>query len=148
MRDLPYVTMEGTVVADPELRFSPSGVAVGSFRLVANGRKLDKDKNEWVDDKVLWMRVVCFRQLAENAVESLRKGDLAVVTGKINTDEWEDKDGVKRSAVQLVADSVAASLQFRPIPHSAGRAERSSVTEPPASDPWTTGGGQADEPPF
>jgi single-strand DNA-binding protein len=145
MRDLPLVTMEGTVVADPELRFSPSGVAVGSFRLVANGRKYDKDKNEWVDDKVLWMRVVCFRQLAENAVESLRKGDLAVVTGKISTDEWEDKDGIKRSAVQLLADSVAVSVQFRTIPHSSGRAERSSA--PPTDDPWASTG-QAEEPPF
>lgn len=146
MRDLPICTMEGTVVADPELRFSPSGVAVGSFRMVANGRKFDKEKNEWVDDKVLWMRVVCFRKLAENAVESLRKGDLAVVQGKISTDEWEDSDGNKKSAVQLLADSVAVSLQFRPVPHSAGRAERSSgsVTEP---DPWATGG-QDSDPPF
>ena len=147
MRDLPLIHMEGTLVADPELRFSPSGVAVGSFRMAANGRKFDKDKNEWVDDKVLWMRVVCFRQLAENAVESLRKGDLAVVIGKINTDEWEDKDGVKRSAVQLVADSVAASLQFRTIPHGAGRAERSSGGSTPPEDPWASSA-QSDEPPF
>lgn len=147
MRDLPVVTMEGTLVNDPELRFAPSGVAVGSFRMAANGRKFDKDKNEWVDDKVLWMRVVCFRQLAENTVESLRKGDLAVVVGKINTDEWTDDQGQKRSAVQLVADSVAASLQFRTIPHGSGRAERSSgsVTEP---DPWANTGSQAEEPPF
>ena len=105
--------------------------------MAANGRKFDKEKNEWVDDKVLWMRVVCFRQLAENAVESLRKGDLAVVIGKINTDEWEDADGNEAvSAVQLVADSVAASLQFRKVPHSAGRAERSSGGETPPEDPW------------
>ena len=147
MRDLPHICMEGTVVADPELRFSPSGVAVGSFRLVANGRKFDKDKNEWVDDKVLWMRVVCFRQLAENAVESLRKGDIAVVTGKINTDEWEDKDGQKRSAVQLVADSVAASLQFRTVAHGEGRASRSSAPSEPSGDPWASGA-QPEEPPF
>lgn len=146
MRDLPLVTMEGTVVNDPELRFSPSGVAVGSFRMVANGRKFDKDKNEWVDDKVLWMRVVCFRQLAENAVESLRKGDLAVVVGKISTDEWTDDQGQKRSALQLLADSVSASLQFRSIPHGSGRAERTSA-DAPTEDPWATGGSSVD-PPF
>jgi len=147
MRDLPLIHMEGTLVADPELRFSPSGVAVGSFRLAANGRKFDKDKNEWVDDKVLWMRVVCFRQLAENAVESLRKGDLAVVIGKINTDEWEDADGNKRSAVQLVADSVAASLQFRTVTHGEGRASRSTGSVDRTDDPWASGA-PADEPPF
>lgn len=148
MRDLPLIHMEGTVVADPELRFAPSGVAVGSFRMVANGRKFDKDKNEWVDDKVLWMRVVCFRQLAENVVESLRKGDLAMVIGKISTDEWEDKDGVKRSAVQLVADSVGASLQFRTVAHGSGRAERTPAGATAGPDPWATGGGQPEEPPF
>lgn len=146
MRDLPLIHMEGTLVADPELRFAPSGVAVAKFRLASNGRKYDKDKNEWVDDKVLFMQVTCFRQLAENSVESLRKGDLAVVIGKINTDEWEDEQGNKRSQVVLLADSVAASLQFRTVPHSSGRASRSTADNPPA-DPWASSG-QAEEPPF
>jgi single-strand DNA-binding protein len=137
--------MEGTLVADPELRYSPSGVAVGKFRLAANGRKYNREKNEWVDDKVLFMRVTCFQALAEHAVESLRKGDLAVVIGKISTEEWTDDQGVKRSNVELVADSVAASLQFRTIPHGTGRAERSSG-EPAAADRWASG--QAEEAPF
>ena len=147
MVGLPVVTIEGTLVADPELRYSPSGTAVGSFRLATNGRKFDKDKNEWVDYKVLFMKVTCFKQLAENAVESLRKGDLAVVIGKINTDEWEDADRNKRSAVQLVADSVAASLQFRTVTHGEGRATRSTGSVDRTDDPWASGA-PADEPPF
>lgn len=143
---LPLCTMEGRVVNDPELRFSPSGVAVGSFRCVANSRKKN-EAGEWVDDKVLWMRVVCFKQLAENTVESLRKGDLVTVVGRINTDEWEDSDGQKRSAVQLVADSVSASLQFRTIPHGSGQATRSQGGSTPPDDPWASGA-QPEEPPF
>jgi single-strand DNA-binding protein len=151
MRDLPLVTMEGTLVADPELRFSPSGVAVCSFRLAANGRRFDKDKNEWVDDKVLFMRCVCFRQLAENTIESLVKGDLAIVVGKISTEEWEDSTtGEKRSAVELLANSVAVSLQFRTTPHGSERPTRRRAEDgPPQDDRWATPPpSQSEEPPF
>jgi single-strand DNA-binding protein len=135
------------VVADPELRFSPSGVAVGSFRLAQNGRKYDKANDKWVDDKVLFMKVTCFRQLAENVAESLRKGDRAVVVGEISTEEWEDREGNKRSNIELLANTVAASLQFRTIPHGAGQATRSSAPPEQGSDPWATGA-QPEEPPF
>jgi single-strand DNA-binding protein len=144
---------EARVVNDPELRFAPSGVAVGRFRVVCNGIKKDGD-GKWVsdDDHTLWLSVTCFRQLAENCAESLRKGDLVSVTGKLETDEWETEAGEKRSRTVLVADSVAASLKFRMIPHGAGRAERTS--EPSSDDRWQSGGsssggeGSSEDPPF
>jgi single-strand DNA-binding protein len=143
---LPVITMEGTVVADPELRFAPTGTAVGNFRLVANGRKRT-ESGEWVDDKTLWMSVTCFRQLAENVAESLRKGDLAVATGTLQTEEWENQEGKKQSRTVMIANSVSASLMFRTIPHGeARRAERSS--SPPSDDAWTAPSSQAEEPPF
>lgn len=143
---LPIVTVaDARVVNDPELRFAASGVAVGSFRIVASSRKQD-EKGEWVDDKVLWLGVTCFKQLAENVAESLRKGDLVSVTGRLQTDEWES-DGEKRSRTVLIADNVAASLRFRTIRHGDGEATRSST--PAADDPWTGGQSpQSDEPPF
>lgn len=153
---LPVVTVEGRMVNDPELRFSPSGVAVGKFRIVASSRK--KVGDEWVDDKTLWMQVTCFKQLAENCVDSLAKGDLVVVTGRLQTDEWETQEGEKRSATVLVADNVGPSLMFRSTPHGEGRTERRQSRD--ESDPWTSGsqGGQAsgpagqqdqpDDPPF
>lgn len=147
MSPLPLIAMEGNIVADPELRFSPSGIAVCTFRMAANSRKKN-EAGEWVNDKTLWMRVICFRQLAENTVESLRKGDTAVVVGRISTNEWEDSTThEKRSAVEMVADSVSASVQFRTIPHGSGRAERTSgsVTEP--DDPWASAP-QPEDPPF
>lgn len=141
---LPVVTIEGRVVNDPELRFSPSGTAVGSFRLVAQDREKN-EQGEWVDsDRILWMPVTCFRNLAENCAESLRKGDLVTVVGRIQTREWEAEGGDKRSRIEMVANSVAASLQFRTITHG-GKAERS--TEPDPDDPWT-GAADPDEPPF
>lgn len=141
---LPLVTLECRVVADPDLRYSPSGVAVVKFRTVASSRK-KTESGEWVDDKTLWMSVTCFKKLAENVVESIEKGDLVTVVGRLQTDEWEDKEGQKRSQTTMIADSVAVSLAWRTVPHGAGKAERSSA--PAAEDPWATPVG-AEEPPF
>jgi single-strand DNA-binding protein len=142
---LPLVAMEGRLVVDPDLRFSPSGVAVSTFRMAANSRKRN-EAGEWVDDQTLYLRIVCFRQLAEHVAESLVKGDTAVVSGRIHTNEWEDEQGQKRSEVELVADSVAASLQFRTIPHGAGRVDRTPGSSAPAGDQWSAPAG--DDPPF
>lgn len=124
---LPNVTIEGRVVADPELRFSPSGVAVGSMRIVAASRKQNPETKEWEDDKTLWMNVSCFKTLAENVAESVAKGDMVVVTGRIFTDEWTSPEGEKRSAVKMNADTVSVSLQWRTVPHGGGRTERTSA---------------------
>lgn len=151
---LPIVTIEGRVVADPELKFSASGMAVTRIRLVASKRKQNSE-GEWVDDKTLWINATCFKQLAENVAESIAKGDIVVAVGSLQTDNWETAEGEKRSAIVLVANSISASLQFRTISHG-GRAERSSgrsesaapaSSSEPTSDPWANSSG-SDEPPF
>jgi single-strand DNA-binding protein len=147
---LPRITLEGRVVADPELRFGQSGIPICKMRVVAADRKENKQSGEWEDGDTLWMDVTCFKQLAENTVESVVKGDLVIVTGKIRTEEWQDRDsGQKRSKVSMVADTVSASLQFRIIPH--GEARRTAAPSPAAqaygaAEPSTYS--QAEEPPF
>lgn len=141
---LPIVTVEGRMVVDPELRFAPSGTAVGRFRVVASSRKKN-ESGEWVDDKTLWLSVTCFDKVAENVAESLEKGDLVVVTGRLQTDEWETKEGEKRSQNVLIANSVAADLKFRTIKHGEGKTSRSS-SRAGGDDPWAKP--EDDEPPF
>ena len=143
---LPQISMEGRVVNDPELRYSPSGVAVGKFRIAANDRIFDKNTNEWKDGDTLFLSVVAFKQLAENCAESLRKGDLVVANGKLSMREWETEQGEKRSMYEIVADSVAASIRFRNIRHGEGAVSRDPVA--PAEDPWAAPAGSSDEPPF
>lgn len=145
---LPMVTIEGRVATEPELRFAPSGIAIAKLRLVASSQKKNDATGKWEDDKTLWINVTCFKQLAENVCESIAKGDLVVVVGRLETNEWETKEGEKRSVIQCVANSVSASLQFRTIRHGDQRpVERSAST--PANDPWATvGAGQVEEPPF
>lgn len=132
---LPTVQGEFRVVADPELRFSPSGVAVGNIRLVASSRK--QVDGEWVDDKTCWIDCTVFKQTAENLVDSVTKGDLVTVTGRLQTDEWEDKDGNKRSKTVMIADSIGPSLRFRSAPHGA-QAARQQGADAPGEDPWAT----------
>lgn len=143
---LPQITMEGRLVADPELRFLPSGMAVASFRAVAAKRKKDDD-GKWVDDKATFLTVTTFKQLAENVAESLQKGDVVLVQGALEQDDYEDRNGDKRTSYKILANVVAASLQFRTIPHGAGKAERSGGA-PPADDPWASVPPPTDEPPY
>lgn len=136
---LPLVTIEGKATGDPELRYAQSGMAWGKFTVAANSRKKNEQTGQWEDDKTLFMPVTCFREMAEHVAESVEKGDLVTVVGRIHTDEWQDKDsGEKRSRVVMIADSVAVSLQFRNIPHGAGRSQRTSEPTPASDDPWAT----------
>lgn len=141
---LPRFAVDGRLAGEPELRFSQAGKAVVKMRVVAADRRKN-DRGEWEDADTLWLDVTCFDKLAENVAESVVKGDLVLVQGKLRTEEWQDRDsGQKRSKITMVADSVAASLQFRQIPH--GSAQRQRVANPVqqaygAGDP-------ASEPPF
>lgn len=153
---LPIVNGEFRLTADPELRFAPSGVAVGSVRLVANSRK--QDNGEWVDDKTLFLDGVLFKQYAENVVESLTKGMLVLVSGRLQTEQWE-KDGEKRSKVSLLVDHIAPTLQYSTVKvtkvertsgggQSSSGGGQQSRPSAPADDPWATPAGVSDEPPF
>jgi single-strand DNA-binding protein len=141
---LPRIYMECRAAADPDLRFAQSGAAVCRLRLVASDRRKNPQTDAWEDGDTLWINATCFKQLAENVAESVQKGDLLVVTGKIKTDEWTTQEGDKRSTIAMICDTVAVDMKFRVVRHGEGRVERSQ--QQPASDPWTAG--QADEPPF
>jgi len=154
---LPSVVGEFRVVADPELRFAPSGVAVGSIRLVANSRKLNKQSGEWEDDKILWIDGVCFDKKAENMCESVMKGDLVVINGRLHTEEWEDRtSGDKRSKISMQIYDIGPSLAFATAKVSKTERVQGQGTAPaasggtsaaPAADPWATPPA-GDEPPF
>ncbi len=100
------VTVVGNVTRDPELRFTPGGMAVASFGLAWNRRKQDGD------DEVSFFDVTCFRDLAENVAESVTKGTRVVIYGTLQQRSWETQDGEKRSKVEIIADEVAPSLKW------------------------------------
>jgi single-strand DNA-binding protein len=109
---LPIIGHEFRVVGNPELRFTPAGAAICSFRAVADKKKKNEQSGEWEDDKVLWVTVNAWRELAENVVESVKDKDLVVVSGEIHTRQFQTKEGEKRMSVEIEATSVGPSLRF------------------------------------
>jgi single-strand DNA-binding protein len=109
---LPTISGTARLTGEPELRFAPSGTAVCKFNLAFNSRRKDEAGN-WVDGDTFFVNAVAFKQLAENAAESLTKGTEVVVTGRLKTEQWQDKQtGDKRSAPSLLVDSIGPSIAF------------------------------------
>jgi single-strand DNA-binding protein len=130
--DLP-LTITGNLTADPELRFTAAGVAVANFTVAFTPRRYDKSTDEWKDGSTTFMRCDCWRQLGEHCAESLSRGSRVVVTGTLNTEQWE-KDGEHRSAVKLTVDDIGASLAYATVSiHKAARTDGAA----PATDPWS-----------
>ena len=100
------VTVVGNITRDPELRFAQSGMAIAQFGVAWNRRRQDQE------DEVSFFDVTCFRQLAENVAESLKKGARVVVYGTLQQRSWETDHGDRRSKVEILADEVAPSLRW------------------------------------
>jgi single-strand DNA-binding protein len=105
------VTIIGNCTRDPELRFTPSGMAVATFGVAVNRRWQNRSTNEW-EEAVSFFDVTAWQQLAENVSESVQKGTRVVVAGRLDQRSWETQDGEKRSKVEIVADEIAPSLRY------------------------------------
>ena len=103
------VTVVGNLVDDPRLRTLDSGREVAGFRVASTSRRWDRDTEQYVDSGQLFLSVSCWRALAGNVSQSLRKGDPVVLTGKLTTRTYE-KDGQTRTAVELEAYAVGPDL--------------------------------------
>jgi len=156
------ITIAGNLVDDPELRFTPAGQPVAKFRVASTPRYLDKTTNVWKDGDSLFLTCNVWRQAAENAAETLRRGMRVIVSGRLRQRSYETKEGEKRTVYEVEVDDVGPSLRnasakvtkaarsgpgdgagARP---SGARGEASSTE----SDPWAadTPGNYSDDPPF
>jgi single-strand DNA-binding protein len=148
MTGLPTLTAEGTLVGDPELRFTPSGVAVAKWRIACNERKFDKTTQEWTTASTTFLTGSCWRTLAENVAESLRKGDLITVTGSLRMREWESDDGQRHTAYEIDAHTMGPALMFTTASLNRDR-KRPAGDTTAADDPWAAAAPAGDdEPPF
>lgn len=105
-----HVTMIGNLTADPDLRKTTGGVPVCSFRLAANHRYRDRKGEERED--TTFMTVSCWREQAEHVGASLRKGDRAVVVGRLKVRSYEAEEGRTAWVTEIEADDVASSLRW------------------------------------
>lgn len=105
------ITVVGNLVADPELRFTPSGQPVATFRIASTPRIRDNATNEWKDGDSLFLSCNVWRQAAENVAESLQRGMRVIVTGRLKQRNYETKEGEKRTVYEVEVDDVGPSLK-------------------------------------
>lgn len=131
------VTLIGNLVDDPELRFTPSGVAMAKIRFAVNRRYQDRS-GEWQENTSYFGGTV-WRDMAENVAESLQKGMRVIVTGRLEQRSWETQEGEKRSTIEVSIDDIGPSVRWATAsvtktPRSTGGdwSKRSDGSVPPA----------------
>jgi single-strand DNA-binding protein len=105
MAGINKVILIGRLGSDPEVRYTPSGVAVANFNIATSEEWKDKDSGE-KKERTEWHRIVVWRRLGEICGEYLSKGRQVYVEGRLQTRDWEDRDGNKRYTTEIVATDV------------------------------------------
>jgi single-strand DNA-binding protein len=108
--DVP-VTITGNLVDDPQLRYTPTGNAVASFRVASTPRFRDQQTGEWKDGDALFLTCNVWRQPAENVAESLERGMRVIVSGRLRQRSYETREGEKRTVYEVEVDEVGPSLR-------------------------------------
>jgi single-strand DNA-binding protein len=99
------VILVGNVGADPEVKYTPSGIPVGKFSLATNERFKNKS-GEW-QDRTEWHNIVAWQRLAEIVGEYVSKGSKVYIEGKLQTSSWEDqRSGEKKYRTEIVARDI------------------------------------------
>src|ERR1700746_404112 len=105
------ITIVGNLVADPELRYTPTGQAVAAFRVASTPRFRDNTTGEWKDGDSLFLSCNVWRQAAENVAESLQRGMRVIVSGRLRQRSYETREGEKRTVYEIEVDEVGPSLR-------------------------------------
>ncbi len=95
------VILIGRLGADPEIRYTPSGAEVATFRMATSETWTNKSGEK--EEKTEWHRIVAWRGLAKICGEFLSKGKLVYIEGRLRTRSWEDRDGNKRTTTEIEA---------------------------------------------
>lgn len=138
---LPLLSGEFGVVADPDLNFTASGKARAKLRVIAKDRKKDANGN-WVDGEPWFGDIIVWDRLAQNVVESVKKGDtVVIVNARLEPFKFMARDGSgEKTGTQYVADSIGLSMRWKPcksgeLPSGAAVAVESlgatEISEPP-----------------
>jgi single-strand DNA-binding protein len=106
------LTVVGNLVADPELRFTQSGVPVCNFRVASTPRHFDKTEQRWVDGDALFLSCTVWRDAAEHVAASLSRGQRVLVAGSLRSRSYETAEGEKRTAFEVEVDEVGPSLRY------------------------------------
>lgn len=135
------ITVVGTVVADVTHRHTSEGVSVSNFRIASTERRYNKQTLEWEDGDRLFLGVVCWRRLADNASATLAKGDPVLVHGRLRH-RYQEVEGQRRQFYEIEAASLGVDLGRC---HTLLNApEASAIVAPRTEDESVTGATQAE----
>lgn len=164
------ITVVGNLTADPEIRYTQSGVAVASFTIASTPRTFDRNSGEWKDGEALFLRGTVWRDFAEHVSKSLTKGSRVIATGSLRQRSYETREGEKRTSYELDIDEIGPSLRYATaavtrtsssgarggVGGSAAAAPAAASNDvwsspapaAPAGDVWNSPGVDADDTPF
>ena len=103
----------GNLTRDPEIKYTNEGVAITEMGIAVNKRWTDRNgkESEYVD----FFNITAWSNLAENCAATLKKGDRVLISGHMNLRSWENKEGKKYNITGIIADIVAASMEFNQL---------------------------------
>jgi single-strand DNA-binding protein len=136
------ITIVGNLGRDPELRYTPQGVAVCTFTIATNEKRTNKAGEK--EEVVTWFRVTAWRVMAENIAKYLTKGSLLYIEGRLRVDEWQDNEGKNRYTLDVQA--VDSQFLGGGQGHGNEGTQAAPSAQKPASEfPTHTGGAQKPE---
>ena len=106
------ITVVGNLTADPELRYTQSGLPVANFTIASTPRTFDRQANEWKDGEALFLRASVWREFAEHVAGSLTKGMRVIATGRLKQRSYQDREGNSKTAIELEVDEIGPSLRY------------------------------------
>lgn len=131
------MTIAGNITADPELRYTKANKPVTSFTVAMTPSTYDQATKKFVDGEALFMRVTVWQDMAEHVAHSLKKGDRVMVHGQVKQRSYQDREGNTKTAIEIVADEVGASLKFaNASPVKGGHTQAQPQTQD--NDGWVT----------
>ena len=155
------ITVVGNVVADPELRFTPSGAPVANFRVASTPRRFNSQTNQWEDGEAMFLTCNVWRQAAENVAETITKGMRVIVQGRLKARTFQTHEGENRTVFEIDVDELGPSLRYASAqvnrnPREGGNGGSNGNQgggQQAQADPWNSAhpagrAGQPDEPPF
>ena len=132
MLTLNKVMVIGNVGTEPEMRFTPNGNPVTSFRVATN--RVYTTPNGERKQETEWFTVVSWNRLAENCNQYLTKGQRVYAEGRLHTRSWEGQDGQKHSRTEIIANRVLFLDRQAVAPLPGEGAEEASAVEPEADE--------------
>ena len=132
------ITVVGNLTADPELRYTQSGLAVANFTIASTPRTYDRASNEWKDGEALFLRASVWREFAEHVASTLTKGSRVIAQGRLKQRSYETKEGEKRTSIELDIDEIGPSLRYATaqVTRTSGGSAGGARSGAPADEPW------------